>query len=97
MTCAALSGFRQTSAAAINVLQHICVPLPVFLLPEGRRGRGFVKGWMCRRRQCFPPLARAPALHYLPDSITHALCFHELITGTLEAWQEHGDHTLMEV
>lgn len=43
MTCAALSGWRQTSAATINVLQHICVPLPVFLLPEGGCGRDFGK------------------------------------------------------
>lgn len=97
MTCAALSGCRQTSAATINVLQRICVPLPVLLLPGGRCGRGVVKAWMCRCRQCFPHVARTSALHCSPDSITHALCFHELITGTLEAWQEHGDHTLMKV
>lgn len=43
------------------------------------------------------PVAQASALHCSADSITHARCFHELITGTLEVWQEHGDHTPMEV
>lgn len=86
--------FYKISAYVTLSLSHLLF----FPLPEGKRGRGFVKGWMCRRRQySVPPVARASMLHCLPDSITCALCFHELITGTLEAWQEHGDHTLMEV
>lgn len=58
---------------------------------------GAFEGMGVQTQAAFPPVARASALRCSPDSITHALSFHELITGTSEAWQEHGDHTLMEV
>lgn len=51
----------------------------------------------CSDADNISPIPHASMLQRSPDSITCAVCLHELITGTLEAWQEHGDHTLMEV
>lgn len=82
---------------------YLCLSLSLsdLFFSRAHRQKESVGGvwWMvgCSDTDNISPISRASMLHCSPDSITCAVCFHELITGTLEAWQEHGDHTLMEV
>lgn len=96
-----LSSCRQTAAVAINDSQPSVVCVSGFLFPRAHCRRVSVGGvwWRvgCSDTDNISLISRASMLHCSPDSITCVLCFHELITGTLEAWQEHGDHALMEV
>lgn len=103
MTCIALFpavGKLQQWLLMFHNIVYLCLSLSqIFFFfkgtpPEGKCGRGLVDGWVFRHRQYFPHLSCLNAS--LLARLNH-MCFHELITGTLEAWQEHGDHTLMEV
>lgn len=102
MTCAALSpavGKLQQWLLMFHNIVYLCLCL--FFFSRAHRQRESVGGvwWRvgCSDTDNISPISCASMLHCSPDSITCAVCFHELITGTLEAWQEHSDHTLMEV
>ena len=102
-----LSSCRQTAAVAINVSQHsVSVSLSRFFfffslkgtLPEGKRGRGLVEGWVFRHRQYFPHLLWLNAS--LPTRLNHMYGVLSWINnrhfgGLAGTWWPHADGSLM--
>lgn len=70
MTCAALPGCRQTSAATINVLQHICVPLPVSAA-RGKEWAGLCGRTEVQTQTAFPPSPSLVPQRFLLARLNH--------------------------